>query len=99
MDAAARIELKAKLAMFDEDDVLALRNLKSKQTLQNERSSGKGPPYVRIGNSIFYPIAKFKAYIAKNTVTPKRTATMIDADNRRAVRRGRKAASVSASPP
>jgi hypothetical protein len=37
----------------------------SKQTLPNRRTSGKGPPFVRLGRSIYYELEVLDAWIAE----------------------------------
>lgn len=79
-------DLKTELRLLSEDEVANLRRV-SVRRLRNERYSGGGPPYVKQGNAIFYPIKELKKYIAASMVTPSRPATLIDGTRKRAARR------------
>lgn len=65
------------LNLHPEAVVAQLRNV-TRRTLANERSSGKGPPYVRLGRKIFYPKDGLKKFLAATTITPSRAPTLID---------------------
>jgi hypothetical protein len=49
-------------------------------SVRNERSAGRGPPFVRLTRTtIKYPLAAVKAYVQARTVTPVAEPTLIDA--------------------
>jgi hypothetical protein len=73
----AEVDLKSHLALAEEADVAALRDM-SIPSLRNERARGKGPPYQRIGRKVFYPLAQLKAFLARSTVTPGKEATLVN---------------------
>jgi hypothetical protein len=54
---------------WEEADMAAFRGI-SIQGLRNERSRRKGPPFVRLGNTIKYPKAKFKKWLEDREVDP-----------------------------
>jgi len=71
-------DLKTRLDLITEADFAALRGVKV-SALQNERSLGKGPPFIRAGRRIYYTMAAIKAYIDAQTIKPAaRTPTLID---------------------
>ena len=69
-DVAASFEL---IAEIDAAKFLG----KEIQSLRNERSQGKGPRYVRLGRTIYYPRGGLQEYINANTVTPTYAPTLI----------------------
>ena len=79
-------DLKAELGMADEADLAQLRGIKI-EALRNERSKGLGPPWVKIGKKILYPIAGLKADIAKQMVVPGKPNTLIDGRGKSAKRK------------
>ena len=74
-------DLKSSLGLVDEFEVAELRDM-SLGSLRNERSLGRGPPFTRMGRSVFYPLAELKKFVADSTVTPKRSATLIHGSKR-----------------
>lgn len=56
---------------IDEDGVATQRKLKPR-TLRLERQLGKGPPWVRVGRLILYPIDGFREWLRANEVQPVR---------------------------
>lgn len=52
------------------DDEQARVLLLTPRTLRNWRRLGKGPPYVRVGKRIFYPLAGNAAWLKANEQTP-----------------------------
>ncbi len=69
-------DLAADHGLIPESDVMHLRGI-AKRTLSNERSQGGGPPFVRLGKKVYYPLDGLRDYIAKNTVTPSSAPTLI----------------------
>jgi len=69
-------DLQTRLDYVAEDDFALLRRVKV-SALRNERSRGEGPPYVRSGRQVFYPLADLKAFMEANTVRPVATPTLI----------------------
>jgi predicted DNA-binding transcriptional regulator AlpA len=70
-------DLKARLDLISEAEFAALRGVKV-SALWNERSRGKGPPFIRVGRRVYYTFAAIRAYIDAHTVKPARTPTLID---------------------
>ena len=60
-------------------------------SVRQERSLGRGPPWVRIGKRIVYPKAAMLEWLRKRTVVPGATATptLIDSKPRRRKSAGR----------
>lgn len=50
---------------------LAERWRSVKGTLNNQRAQGKGPPFVKLGGKVLYPIAEIEKYEQANKITPK----------------------------
>jgi hypothetical protein len=78
----AQPKLKTELGLIDESEVAAWRDVDI-AALRNERAKGKGPPYIRIGRKVFYPLDKLRAYLKAATVTPKRAPTLLDGNGKR----------------
>jgi hypothetical protein len=74
-------DLKSELGLAPEADFAELRKVKL-SALANERSKGLGPPFVKVGRAIFYPIKGLREYMAKQAVVPSRAATLIDGSKR-----------------
>jgi hypothetical protein len=64
-----------------QEEVAELRGVKLPH-LRNERSLGKGPTYVKLGNKILYPRKELRKFIDRNTVTPKTATTLADSRKR-----------------
>lgn len=67
--------LDDELGLVSEADYAKFRG-KKLSSVRNERSKGEGPPFVKMGGVIKYPLAGIKAFIAANTVTPRHTPTL-----------------------
>jgi hypothetical protein len=76
-------DLKSELGLAPEADFAELRKVKL-SALRNERARGLGPPFVKIGKSVFYPIKGLREYMAKQAVVPSRAATLVDGRGKRA---------------
>jgi hypothetical protein len=51
-----------------EDEIAArYRGLVSAGTLRNWRAKGRGPPFVKVGRSVLYPLAALEAWEVENT--------------------------------
>lgn len=74
------------LGLISEEEYAAFRGW-ILQSVRNERSLGKGPPFVKLGNTIKYFREGVKKFVAANTVTPERQPTFTE--QRRARRRQR----------
>jgi hypothetical protein len=75
-------DLQTRLDCAAEDDFALLRRVKV-SALRNERSKGEGPPFVRIGRKVFYPLAELRAYMQASTIRPVVTPTLIHGRRRR----------------
>jgi hypothetical protein len=42
------------------------------RTSRKWRQTGEGPPFVKIGHGIYYPIDEFQKWLKKRTVNPRR---------------------------
>ena len=69
--------LDAELGLISEAEYAAFVD-KEIVTIRNERSAGKAPPYVKIGNTVKYYISGVKQMVAAKTVTPKNTPTLVN---------------------
>jgi hypothetical protein len=56
------------------EDEVASERRKTKRTLRAERQRGSGPPYVRDGKSVRYPIDGFRAWLKANECRPVRAS-------------------------
>lgn len=74
--------LQADFALVSEADTAKFLGV-AVRTLTNDRCQGRGPPYVKMGKRILYPIAGLKEYVARSTITPVRRKTLIDSKARR----------------
>jgi hypothetical protein len=52
------------------------------KTLANERAKGEGPPYIKAGRTILYPLDELREWMVANTVHPAPTPTLADAPRR-----------------
>ncbi len=59
---------------LSEEEIAAQRG-KSTRTLRAERQAGVGPPYVRDGRSVLYPVEGFRAWLQASERLPVRTET------------------------
>jgi hypothetical protein len=84
LDEPKRQTLDDELGLISEAEYAAFVG-KTIPSVRNDRSAGKGPPFVRMFGKVKYPRAGVKAFVAKHTVTPVAAPTMIDA--RRPLRR------------
>jgi hypothetical protein len=81
-------KLDAELGLISEAEYAAFVG-KTVPSVRTERSTGRGPPFVRLTRTtIKYPLAAVKAYVQARTVTPVAEPTLIDARPSR--RRGRR---------
>ena len=69
-------DIAVKTSLLPESDYLQFADI-GKRAAANQRSQGKGPPFVRVGKKIYYPLEGICDLIAKNTVTPKSAPTLI----------------------
>lgn len=58
----------ARKYLTDDEVSERLRGLVSVGTLRNWRSARIGPPYVKIGKAVLYPIAELDAWERKNLI-------------------------------
>jgi hypothetical protein len=54
------------------EEQLGEKRNKSPRTLRLERQRGKGPPYVRDGRQVLYPISEYRAWLVSKMVQPVR---------------------------
>jgi hypothetical protein len=70
--------LRIELGLIPEADLAVFRDIEL-PALRNERARGEGPPYVKLGRAVFYPIEGLRKYAAAQTVIPTQAgATLID---------------------
>jgi hypothetical protein len=79
-------DLKVRLDLVEESEFAELRGMKL-NALRNERSRGGGPPFFKVGRKCFYQFEAVKAFIEGGKITPTRTPTLIEGNNRRRVSR------------
>ena len=79
------MDLKNTLGLVEEAEVAALLQM-TLPSLRNQRARNQGPPWVRMGRKIFYPLDKLRAFLAAQTVTPSRTPSLIDGNRKRGAR-------------
>ena len=73
----------SQLNVATEEAVAELRGRKI-TALRNERAKGDGPPWIRFGKTVLYPLDGLREYLAANTVTPERSPpTLIHGKPRR----------------
>ena len=75
-------DLQSRLGLISEEDYAEMRGV-TLRSLRNERVRGKGPPYTRHGQRVFYPLAALEKFNAQQTVVPTRAKTLIDGRQRR----------------
>jgi hypothetical protein len=51
------------LAGYLPEDQIAEKRRVSKRTLRSERQRGDGPPYVKLGKQIYYPLDGFRNWL------------------------------------
>lgn len=54
-------------------EMATIRNV-SPRTLRSERQRGDGPPYVKAGKKIYYPLAGFREWLKSRERQPVRSA-------------------------
>jgi hypothetical protein len=74
--------LDEELDLISEDEYAEFVG-KTIPSVRNERSAGKGPPYVRLHGNFKYFRKGVLKYVAEHTVVPGREPTMTDARPRR----------------
>lgn len=42
----------------------------AKGTLNNQRAQGKGPPFIKIGSKVLYPLDEIERFEQANKITP-----------------------------
>jgi hypothetical protein len=57
---------------FTEDEMREARDNKSRRAMQIERQRGLGPPWVKVGRRILYPIAGWRRYLIEREHNPVR---------------------------
>ena len=85
--ASVTPDLKTQLGLVSEAEYARMRAV-DVTALRNERSRNLGPPYVKDGRAVFYPIDGLRKYMAKQAVTPSQAGTLIDGNKRRGARSG-----------
>ena len=75
-------DLATELDLIHEEAVAVLRDI-SVQGLRNERSLGKGPPFVKLGRITYYTRSGLKAFVKDCTTVPTIPATLTSAPRRR----------------
>lgn len=70
-------QLDEQFGLIDEVDYAAFLK-KTLPSLRNDRSAGKGPPYVKIGNKVWYRRADVLAFVSASLVQPRPAPTMIN---------------------
>jgi hypothetical protein len=51
------------LAGYLPEDQIAAKRRVSKRTLRSERQRGDGPPFVKLGKQVFYPLDGFRGWL------------------------------------
>jgi hypothetical protein len=51
------------LAGYLSEDRIAEKRRVSKRTLRSERQRGAGPPFVKLGKQVFYPLDGFRGWL------------------------------------
>jgi hypothetical protein len=75
------------LGLVSEADYAAFVG-KTIASVRNERSAGLGPPFVKKGNMIKYPLAGIRKFVEQHTIEPGRAATLVTRSANRDRRRG-----------
>jgi hypothetical protein len=68
------MDINQRFDLLKEEDVAALCGFGTVRSLRNERSAGRGPPYIRLGGDLRGPV-KYRrkdvdAWLSKRTVNP-----------------------------
>lgn len=66
----AEIQTADPLAGYLPEDQIAEKRKVSKRTLRSERQRGEGPPYVKDGKRIYYPLDGFRDWLKARTHQP-----------------------------
>ncbi|HUN73368.1 MAG TPA: hypothetical protein VMU40_02520 [Steroidobacteraceae bacterium] len=74
-------KLDETLELISEAELAEFRNVKVDH-LRNERSQGRGPPYVKVGNSVKYPLGALRKWLAEHTVRPGTAMTLSEGRQR-----------------
>lgn len=61
------------LGYLSEEQYASFRGLSLRST-RNERARGAGPPFVRVGRKVFYPVSGLRAWMKARQVHVGRTA-------------------------
>jgi hypothetical protein len=77
--------LDAELGLISEEQYAAFVRKKI-SSVRNERSAGEGPPFVKLGKTIKYPLDGVRKHVVAKTVNPAGEPTLTDARRRRASR-------------
>jgi len=72
------INLDDELGLISEEAYCAFRGL-SKESARNERTQGRAPPHVKLGNTIKYYRSGLRDLVKAKTVKPPSAPTLIDA--------------------
>ena len=75
-DSTRVSQLAEKLDCFTEEDFALLNDAKV-QTLKSWRSRGEGPPFVKIGNRVLYPVRSAAVWIHGRAKAPARHVSTI----------------------
>jgi hypothetical protein len=75
-------DLQTQLGLVPEATYAKMRDVDIR-ALQNERAKGLGPPFVKDGRAVFYPLAQLRKYIAKQARAPSKTKTLVNGGNRK----------------
>jgi hypothetical protein len=75
-------DLVSQLGCVTEEDYVALSG-KKLVSVRNERSLGLGPPHIKIGKRILYPLVELKKYLEAHTVRPESAPSLIHGTKRR----------------
>jgi hypothetical protein len=80
-------DLKTQLGLVAEAEYARMRGV-DVFALRNERCKNLGPPYIKDGRAVFYPIEGLRKYMAKQAITPSQAGTLIDGNKKRGARCG-----------
>ena len=68
----AEIQTADPFAGYLPEDQIAEKRKVSKRTLRSERQRGDGPPHVKVGKRIYYPLDGFRDWLKARTHQPVR---------------------------
>jgi len=85
-------DLETRLGLVPEAEYAKMRGVQV-EALRNERAKNLGPPYVKDGRAVFYPIDGLRKYIANQARTPSKARTLVEGGNHK--RRSRSEASAA----